>query len=62
MLQTAAYVNLSTPPCQRWEVEARSWRWCRCSVFFVAVEEEAEEEERRRRGRIQSPAVGGLVH
>lgn len=52
-LQTV-YVNLATPPCWRWEVEARAGAGVAalCSLWLW----------RRRRDRIQSLAVGGLVH
>lgn len=52
-LQTV-YVNLATLPCWRWEVEARAGAGVAalCSLWLW----------RRRRDRIQSLAVGGLVH
>ena len=52
-LQTV-HVNLSTLPCWRWEVESRAGAGVAalCSLWL----------RRRRRERIQSPAVGGLVH
>lgn len=52
-LQTL-HVNLSTLPCWRWEVEARAGAGVAAlgSLWLW----------RRRRNRIQSLAVGGLVH
>lgn len=41
--------TLQTEPIHPFFLEVggggQSWRWCRCSVFFVAVEEEGQDSE-----------------